>query len=626
MRYLTLWGCVKFVLRVAIPVIVVGGCFVLLSGKLAAADLSSLPGRVSDITAIQWSVALCLAICSFWSVGQYDSLAHRALNSRIPDKQAHASGMISIALGQTLGLGLFTGALARWRMLPGLSIAAALRLSAFVAFSFVLAWSVVTAIACMFLPAPAWTLVPAVLTIAAALSAAVIVFRWPQFCWRGRALWLPSLPLAAAIIGWTALDTIFAAGVLFVFLPETTLGFASFLPLFLIALGAALVSNAPGGVGPFELVLLTALPKETPETLLTAIIAYRIIYYALPAGLALLALMRPFTQRTASPCIVTTRCDSTRRPEVAVVHQNGGAVLTDIESTLALWPTGQTTTLFADPLAGTSTHALQHLEKAAYARATLPMIYKCDVALAIAARASGWSVLHIADDALVCVSNYDPNVPARRNLRRKLRAAAKSGIVIKAGVSLPHPALARVDADWQRNHGTARGGSMGRYAKSYVQDQWVAGAYLDDTLLAFITVHRGQSSWCLDLMRHKDGAPDGTMHALVDAAILAARAAGADDLSLASTPACPNPHSVFWRWAALQVVTRSGGHGLRQFKSAFAPRWVPRYVAAPGPLRLMLGLADLTRAIHLPPELATTNTKQIHHLDEDYELASSRVA
>jgi hypothetical protein len=43
-------------------------------------------------------------------------------------------------------------------------------------------------------------------------------------------------------------------------------------------------------------------------------------------------------------------------------------------------------------------------------------------------------------------------------------------------------------------------------------------------------------------------------------------------------------------------------------------------------LRLMLGLADLTRAIHLPPELATTNTKQLHHLDEDYELASSRVA
>ena len=626
MQYLTRWGCFKFALRVAIPVIVVGGCFVLLSGKLAAADLGSLPGRVSDISAMQWTVALCLAICSFWSVGQYDALAHRALDSRIPQKQAHASGMISIALGQTLGLGVFTAALARWRMLPGLSVVAALRVSAFVSFSFVLAWGVVTAGACLLLPAPSWTLVPAVLTVGAALGGAMIVFRWPQVCWRGRFFWLPSLPLATAIIGWTFLDTIFAAGVLFVFLPDATLGFATFLPLFLIALGAALVSNAPGGVGPFELVLLTALPQATPEAVLTAIIAYRIVYYALPAGLALLALMRPLPQRKTSPRIVVPHCNSAQRPEVAVVHQNGGALLKDEKSTLALWPTGQTTTLFADPLAGSPKNALRHLKKAAHARATLPVIYKCGTALAAQARASGWSVLHIADDALICVSNYDRNIPARRSLRRKLRAAAKSGIEIKAGACPPHQPMADVDADWQRSHGMARGGSMGRYAKSYVQDQWVAGAYLGGTLMAFITVHKGHNSWCLDVMRHKEDAPDGTMHALVDAAILAAAAAGVDAVCLASTPACPNPHSAFWRWVAFQVVARSGGHGLRQFKSAFAPRWMPRYAAAPGPLRLILGLADLTRAIHHPPEVTATNSKPPHHYDEDYELASSRVA
>jgi phosphatidylglycerol lysyltransferase len=82
---------------------------------------------------------------------------------------------------------------------------------------------------------------------------------------------------------------------------------------------------------------------------------------------------------------------------------------------------------------------------------------------------------------------------------------------------------------------------------------------------------------------------------------------------------------VFFRWAAQVAVTKAGGTGLRQFKSAFSPRWSARYAAAPNPIALAVGLADIAREVHCPAPIdltAAKNIPEIHNNDENYVLAS----
>ncbi|MEO0863658.1 MAG: phosphatidylglycerol lysyltransferase domain-containing protein, partial [Pseudomonadota bacterium] len=616
----------KVGLRILAPLVILGVCAVLISDKLTVDMLVQLPGQLAEIALWQWAVAAVLTAVSLWSVGQYDVLAHRYLRTGVPAPHARLAGTIGIAVGQTLGFGLFTGAIARWRMLPGLRLGAALRLSAFVSVSFVVAWVAVTSVMALALPAPAWARWLALPGLAAGVALAAALFWWPRLTLAGRAVTLPNLPLSGGIIMWVVVDTLAAAGALYVMLPSGAIGFADFYPLFLIAMGTALLSNTPGGMGPFELVLLTALPQVGPSAVLAAILAYRIVYYAVPAALAALALLRPFPRHAPvappQPIIPTTA----PRSEVGVVRQNGGDVVQLDGCAAALWPTGQTLTLFTDPVAGPADRALRQLMRAAQQTHALPLLYKCGPRLAAVARASGWRVLHVADDAVINLDSFSPATPARRTLRRKLRAADKAGVTLTRDGPLPYAAMAQIDTDWQARNGPARGGSMGRYCPEYLVDQWVGCAFLGDRLVAFVSCHKARDEWCLDLMRQGADTPDGTMHALVHAGIEAARTAGARQFNMAATPACPDAGSAFWRWVASQVVARSGGPGLRQFKSNFAPAWKPRYAAAQGVVALTLGLADITRAIHKPLPLGTSATSAPHKVDENYELASRDVA
>ena len=239
------------------------------------------------------------------------------------------------------------------------------------------------------------------------------------------------------------------------------------------------------------------------------------------------------------------------------------------------------------------------------------------------ARKAGWALLHIADEAVIDTGYYDTNRPAFRRLRRKLRNVAKAGVELRHPTHLPLAEMARVDAAWQASHGRARGGTMGQFEAGYVSAQHCVLAYAQGRLVGFVSFHMGPQDWCLDLVRHVDDLPDGTMFALVDAAICQARAAGITQVNLAAIPACPNPASGFWRWFGLQMVLHGGGSGLRQFKSAFAPTWHPRYAAAPNWPALTLALADITRAVHHPDP---PRSQTAHDGDENYEVASRRAS
>ncbi len=616
---------IGWALRMALPVGVLAVCAAILSREVGPEVWGGTLDHVRGVAPRTWALAALLTGASFWAVGRYDVIAHRHLDTGVPAARAQTSGVASIAVAQTLGFGLITGALARWRLLPQVSLVTALRLSAFVSVSFIVGWAVVTALACLVLDGPAWTLAPALITLAAACIAAGIAFRWPHVRLRSRGFAWPSLRAMAGIMLWTAIDTTCAAAALFVLLPAgAEIAFTSLLPVFLLALGAALIFNTPGGLGPFEVLMLQALPHVGAQDVLSSIFAFRIVYYACPAVLGVLAMVRvPRTglRPTRAPARIIPCAFA--QPEIGIMHQNGARICPTDTGAALLWRTGQTVTMLFDPLRGTPRASARALRQAAREANRLPLAYKVRACTAHALRRSGWTVMHIADEALVQTAIHDIATPRLRRLRRKCRSAEKAGLRILDAPPLPLSQMAAVDRAWQADHGPARGGTMGRYCPKYVQNQWVALAYSGGTLCAFATFHVNASGWTLDLMRQVPDAPDGTMHALVHQGILAAKRRGVPTVSLAAIPACPNPHIGFWRWAARVAVAHGSGPGLRQFKSTFAPRWSPRYAAARSWPALILGLADIAREVHRPAPLAPADMAHVHNVDEYYEVPSS---
>ena len=236
--------------------------------------------------------------------------------------------------------------------------------------------------------------------------------------------------------------------------------------------------------------------------------------------------------------------------------------------------------------------ALGDLARTASARGLSPLVYKCDAATACAARRQGWRVLRLGHEAVLDLRTWTADRPACRQLRRKLRALGSALRIEEAG-HLPLDRMEAVSRDWVARSGGERGFSMGRLDPRLLRHQRVLLAWQGAALVAFASFHASASEWTLDLMRHTDGAPNGTMHRLVVEAIALARAEGAQRLSLAAIPQPP----ILSRWRATRPC------GLSQFKLSFGPRLEPRYAAASGRISLLTGLAQVAVAIHWPGPL-----------------------
>lgn len=585
----------RLFLRAGVSVMLAALFLWLLSTRLAEVDPAAVGRAMSGLPALQWGLALAATALSFWAVGQYDAVVHRALATGIAPALARRAGICAIAISQMLGMGVITGTVVRLRMLPGQPPALAARLTVAVALSFLAGWAVVTALVLLFLPdAPfrglaAAGLAGAVLVTAAGLTVPGLARGWPNLFSQAR------------LVGLAAVDTLAAALALFVLLPpELGLSFAVLLPVFLIAQGAGLVSGAPGGVGAFEATLLVLLPQVPQEPLLAAILAWRVVYYALPAVLAgVFAALAPRSTPPARPTALTHYAAT--RAETGIEAQGEHRRLPSGD-----WLVGQTPHMLVglfDPLQ-VSRAALPRLAAAAQGSDRWPAIYKCTARTAVLARAQGWQVTRLAREAWLDPRSFDLAAPERSGLRRKRRRAAAADVLVLQEAPLPLAEMAQVAAAWRAAHGGERGFSMGRFAPAYVAGQQVYLARHKGRLVGFATFHRGVSEWVLDLMRLDAGAPDGTMQTLVTAAIEDAGRRGLPRLSLAAVP-----EAAFGRAGALHRGLARLGHGsvgLWQFKAGFAPHWQPLYLAAPHRAALTLAALEVARAVACPPALRET--------------------
>lgn len=101
----------------------------------------------------------------------------------------------------------------------------------------------------------------------------------------------PKIALLQALVA--GVDLIAAAACMFVLLPgDIGISFLQFLPSYLMAQVAVVLTHVPGGVGVFELVILhlTHTPRE--QVVIAAVLCFRVIYFILPllAAAVLLAI------------------------------------------------------------------------------------------------------------------------------------------------------------------------------------------------------------------------------------------------------------------------------------------------------------------------------------------------
>jgi glycosyltransferase 2 family protein len=84
------------------------------------------------------------------------------------------------------------------------------------------------------------------------------------------------------------LELLGAAGIIYFALPEAgNPGFLAVLAVFLAAFSAGLASHAPGALGVFELIFLTAMPDVAKPSVLAALLIFRLFYLLIPFAISI---------------------------------------------------------------------------------------------------------------------------------------------------------------------------------------------------------------------------------------------------------------------------------------------------------------------------------------------------
>jgi uncharacterized membrane protein YbhN (UPF0104 family) len=130
-------------------------------------------------------------------------------------------------------------------------------------------------------------LVGGVLVGVAVLYAALCAFSSQRsFTVRRHTIELPSARLAALQLAMGAANWLLMSGVVFVLLGQR-IAFPTVVSVMLLAAIAGVITHVPAGLGVLEAVFVALLSHQLPESaLLAALVAYRVIYYLVPLGLA----------------------------------------------------------------------------------------------------------------------------------------------------------------------------------------------------------------------------------------------------------------------------------------------------------------------------------------------------
>lgn len=253
-----------------------------------------------SIPKIQLIWAIGLTGLGYLALSGYDILALHYVNHRLSLPRILFANFISNAFSNSIGLAFLTSSAIHYRFysvwgVPTIAIAVVI---AFVNLSFCLGLFALGGV--MFIVAPLkippllnlpWLSVRPIgfiflIVIVAYLLSSILIRKPVKF--RDREFRFPSFRLAFFLILVSCVEWALAASVIYTLLPPTAdLSYPRFLSIYLLGMGAGVISNVPGGLGVFETIVLFFLsPHISGAAVFGSLLAYRCVYYFLPLFMA----------------------------------------------------------------------------------------------------------------------------------------------------------------------------------------------------------------------------------------------------------------------------------------------------------------------------------------------------
>ncbi len=280
--------------------VILGASAAVLYTLLREVNVSDVKIALRAVSPEQFFFALSCTLGSYLLLTGYDALALRQLRADVPYATTALASFTSYAVSFTLGFPLVTGGTVRyWIYAPrGLSAAKVASLTLIAGVTFWLGMGLVIAAGLITRPDEIARITALPPSLNRLLGIAVIFGMGLYLIWvslKRRAVkiqrWLiqlPTLPVTLGQLVLGSLDVFAAAGVLYFLLPEGHgIPFASFAAVYAFACILGIVSHAPGGLGVFEATMLLAFTQVPRESMIGALLLFRLCYYLLPFVVAL---------------------------------------------------------------------------------------------------------------------------------------------------------------------------------------------------------------------------------------------------------------------------------------------------------------------------------------------------
>lgn len=284
-----------------IGILAVGFSFWLLHKEFRGSSLNELWHAIAVIPPHRFALALLSTMAAYWALAGYDRIAllHLGFGRRISWLYITLCSFTTYALSHNIGASVFSGGMVRYRAYSakGLSAADVAVLVAFCSFTFALGMLTIGGIVFTFEPKlvtqllslPEWTAlligISCLAFVGLYLIGAALGLKPVRI--RGFCLAYPNLSIALRQLVIGPIEIMGAAAIVYFALPEAgNPGFFTVLGIFVAVFSAALISQAPGGLGVMELLFVKALPDIPRLDVLAAIVVFRLFYLLVPLAVS----------------------------------------------------------------------------------------------------------------------------------------------------------------------------------------------------------------------------------------------------------------------------------------------------------------------------------------------------
>jgi len=286
----------------AVAAILAGAVWILYR-QFQAISPQSVYSAIAQQSLSRIAASLLLTGVSFAALAAYDVFASQvAAPGRVGMGRAILAGAAANAISNTLGFHAVTASAVRYRLYRqiGLGVDDTARIislsGAAIGLGFVTMFAAALVIGpvarAAFGPADIRSLVLGILLVASL----GLLIAWLSRSRRTIAIarfriTLPPARLAAIQMAIGAVETAASIGALYVLLPgDIAPSFASFSLAMIVALVLGVASHTPGGLGVFEVTIVSILGGSERADLLAALLLYRLVYYFVPFAISVVAL------------------------------------------------------------------------------------------------------------------------------------------------------------------------------------------------------------------------------------------------------------------------------------------------------------------------------------------------